>query len=143
MAAMDDLIATISGGMHVSQDGYDLKALQVSRNPLPGLSVRTTSLIFSQPRNTYPKPSSSPLSQPPQSTLSTLSPLLAPPRPRGDPNRYHPLTSQTPQTHPTFRRPPTYPPTSAMTSRWSHPHPDLPHIAAHPRMASGHRPISL
>lgn len=30
MTSMEDLIATISGGMHVSQDGYDLKALQVS-----------------------------------------------------------------------------------------------------------------
>ena len=27
---MEDLIATISGGMHVSQDGYDIKALHVS-----------------------------------------------------------------------------------------------------------------
>lgn len=29
MATMEDLIATISGSMHVGQDGYDLKQLQV------------------------------------------------------------------------------------------------------------------
>ena len=27
---MDDLVATISGSMHVSQAGYNIKALQVS-----------------------------------------------------------------------------------------------------------------
>jgi len=29
MATMDDLIATVSGGMHVGQHGQDLQALQV------------------------------------------------------------------------------------------------------------------
>ncbi|RSH81578.1 hypothetical protein EHS25_006200 [Saitozyma podzolica] len=49
MATMDDLIATISGGMHVSQEGYDLKALQeylaqtiVLPNLPPGMSPSTS-----------------------------------------------------------------------------------------------------
>lgn len=31
MPNMDDLIGKLSGNMHVSQDGYDIKALHVSR----------------------------------------------------------------------------------------------------------------
>lgn len=31
MTSMDDLISSLNGGMHVSQEGYDLQALQVCR----------------------------------------------------------------------------------------------------------------
>ena len=34
MASMDDLIATISGGLHAGQNGSDLKDLHVSPLPL-------------------------------------------------------------------------------------------------------------
>jgi hypothetical protein len=30
MATIDDLISSLNGGVHVSQEGYDLQALQVS-----------------------------------------------------------------------------------------------------------------
>ncbi|TYJ52103.1 hypothetical protein B9479_007311 [Cryptococcus floricola] len=72
-ATMDDLVASLSGNMHVSQEGYDLKALQeyLSQNlPLPmapptgGLGYpqptsRSTSLTrkpSSLPSYTYPSP---------------------------------------------------------------------------------------
>jgi len=72
MTSMEDLIATISGGMHVSQDGYDLKALQVSiSHYLPHLQyilrLRVTRAVSSRspgvpcPNHRPPRPSHVPI----------------------------------------------------------------------------------
>ncbi|WVQ82216.1 hypothetical protein IAT38_004344 [Cryptococcus sp. DSM 104549] len=99
-ANVDDLVAGLSGKMHVSQDGYDLQALQEYLNqhlpipfpspsayplPLNSRSTSTTRKPSSLPSYTYPSPTPSALSlpptdpySPPPTTFSTSFPDPAP-----------------------------------------------------------------
>ncbi|KAK8864264.1 hypothetical protein IAR55_001510 [Kwoniella newhampshirensis] len=87
-ATMDDLIASLSGSMHVSQEGYDLKMLQeylsqhmalptlplspnTTYRPIPGSrSVSSTRKPISLPSSYYAE---APISQPYPSPLSQAS----------------------------------------------------------------------